>query len=121
MARGVSEWVPGCRVDAAIPRTATIFRVATDAVVKIRRKDADPVVDSARLPCLRCAVRRYGALPAAACKLGDVAADNLAGHTVWISASVIQPVEEMRQPYGISALGIGGTIALTQFSQELIA
>ena len=79
------------------------------------------MVDRTGLTCLPYTVRPYGALPAAACKLGDVLANNLAGHMVWISASVIQPVEEMRKPYGICALGIGGAIAPIEFDQELIA
>jgi hypothetical protein len=117
----VSKWVPGCRVDAAVPGAVAIFRIAADAEIKIRREHADTVVDSPRLSCLLYTSRSYGALLAAACELGNVAADELAGHMVRISAGVMQPAEEMRKPNGISTLRIGGAIALAELSQELIA
>jgi hypothetical protein len=79
------------------------------------------VVDRPRLSCLLYTTRSYGALLAAARELGNVAADNLAGHMVWFSANVMQPTKEMRKPDGISALRVGGTIALAELSQELIA
>jgi hypothetical protein len=72
------------------------------------------MVDSPRLSCLLYTTRSYGALLGATCELGNVAANNLAGHMVWISASVMQPAEEMRKPNRISAQRVGGAIALGQ-------
>jgi hypothetical protein len=117
----VSKWVPGCRVDAAVPRAAAIFRVTSDAVIKIRRQHSDTVVDSPRLSGLLNTTRGYGALLASACELGNLAAETLAGHMVGISASVMQPAEEMRKPNCIRTLRVGRAIALAQFSQKLIA
>jgi ParB family transcriptional regulator, chromosome partitioning protein len=89
-----------------------IFGIAADAVVKIGCKHADTVVDSPRLSRLLYATRSYGALFAAACKLCDVAADDLARHMVRISTGVMEPAEEMREPDGIGPLRVDGTVAL---------
>ena len=116
----VSKRVPGCRVDAAVPRAAAIFRVAADAVIKIRREHADAVVDSPRLSSLLYMTRSYGALLATVRELANVAADDLPGHMIRISTGVMQPAEEMRKPNCIRTLRVGGAIALAQFSQKLI-
>jgi hypothetical protein len=79
------------------------------------------MVDGARLSRLRCRLRADRALPDAACKLGDIAADDLARHMVWIAASAVQPTEKMRQTDGVRSLRVNRAIALGQLSQELIA
>jgi hypothetical protein len=79
------------------------------------------VVDSPRLSCILHTTRSYGALLGAACELANVATDYMAGHMVRISVGVMQPVEEMCKAYRIGPLRVDGTIALAQFSQELIA
>src|SRR6266567_643314 len=51
------ERVPGGWVDATLPRAAPIFSIAANAILKIRREHAEPVVDRAGLARLLCRVR----------------------------------------------------------------
>src|SRR5216683_3099749 len=71
------ERVPGGRVDSTLPRAAPIFGIAADAVLKIGREHAQPMVDRAWLARLLRRVRADSALPRASRELGDVAANNL--------------------------------------------
>ena len=79
------------------------------------------MVDRPRLTRLMRMTRSDRSLPPAPCELGNVAAAHLAGHMVRIAARLMQPVEEMRESDGVSALGVDRAIALAKLSQKLIA
>ena len=79
------------------------------------------MVNRPRLSRLMCMTRSDRSLPAVPCELGNVAADDPAVYMIRMLAGVMQPVKEVRQPNGIGSLSVDRTIALTEFSQKLIA
>src|SRR5712692_9605714 len=71
------ERVPGGRVDATLPRAASIFGIAANAILKIGREHAKPMVDRAWPSGLLRAPSTDSTLLRASRELGDVAANNL--------------------------------------------
>jgi hypothetical protein len=110
----LGERVPGGWVDATLPRTAPVFGIAANAVLKIGREHAQPMVDRAWLARLLRRVRGDSTLLRTSRELGDVAADNLTRDVVGIASRGVQPTEEMREAQRVSALGVDRTIAQAQ-------
>ena len=114
MTQVLGERVPRGRVDATFPRTSPVFGVAANAVLKIGREHAQPMVDRAWLARLLRRVRADSALPRASRELGDVAADSLPRDVVGIASRGAQPTEEVREANRVSTLSIDRTIAQAQ-------
>ena len=74
MTQLLGERVPRGWVDATLPRSAPIFGIAANAVLKIRSEHAQPMVDRAWLAGLLRTPRADSTLLRASRKLGDVAA-----------------------------------------------
>ena len=88
MTQFLGERVPGGWVDATLPRAAAIFGIAANAVLKIGREHAQPMVDRARLAC---SVGAELWLPACAPReLGDVVANNLTRDVIGIASRCSQ-------------------------------
>src|SRR5208282_25294 len=110
----LGERVPGGWVDATFPRSAPIFGVATNAVLKIGREHAQPMVDRTWLARLLRRVRGDSTLLRTSRELGDVPADDLTRDMVRIASRGVQPTEEMCEAQCVSALGVDRTIAQAQ-------
>src|SRR5277367_6112970 len=109
----LGERVTGGWVDATLPRTPPVLGIAANAVLKIRREYAQPMVDRAWLARLRT-VRGDSTLLRASRELGDVAANNLTRDLVRIASRGAQPTEKMCKSQRVRALGVDRTIAQAQ-------
>ena len=114
VAQLLGERVPGGWVDATLPRAAPIFGIAANAVLKIGREHAQPMVDRAWLARLLRRVRADSTLLRASRELGDVAANDLTRDVVGIASRGVQPTEEVREAQRVSALRVDRTIAQAQ-------
>ncbi len=107
----LGERVSGGWVDATFPRTSPVFGIAANAVLKIGRKHAKPMVDRAWLARLLRTKCADSTLLRALRELGDVAANDLTRDAVGISSRGLQPTEKMREAQRVSALRVDRTIA----------
>ena len=114
VAQFLGERVAGGWVDATLPRAAPIFGIAANAVLKIRREHAQPMVDRAWLARLLRRLRADSTLLRTSRELGDVAANDLTRDAIGISSRSVQPTEKMRETDRVSALRVDRTIAQAQ-------
>ena len=113
VSRFLGERVPGGWVDATLPRTSSVLRIAANAVLKIGREHAQPMVDRAWLARFS-SVRGDSTLLRTSRELGDVDADDLTRDLVRIASGGAQPTEKMCKSQRVSALGVDRTIAQAQ-------
>jgi hypothetical protein len=114
VAQLLGERVPGGWVDATFPRTPPVLGIAANAVLKIRREHAQPMVDRAWLARLLRKVRGDSTLFRTSRELGDVASDDLTRDAIGIASRGAQPTKEMCKAQRVSALGVDRTIAQAQ-------
>src|SRR5579863_2080108 len=78
------EQVAGSWVDATVPGSTTVFRVTANTVLEIGRKDAEAVIDRARLTWLPRPSRADRTLLCTLRELGNVGANHLTCDAVGI-------------------------------------